>query len=65
MKTNSITDFAKFELGKTQLDKIAGGKNVEEKFNSGTGIGMAGKTVTEYVICYEDGSFSHTYEYTN
>jgi hypothetical protein len=30
MKTNSIMDFTKFEMGKTQMNKIAGGATTEQ-----------------------------------
>ena len=30
MKTNSITDFTKFEMGKSQMNEIAGGATTEQ-----------------------------------
>ena len=64
MKTNSITDFAKFEIGKTQLDKIVGAKTAVDYYSSGTGIGAGGQTVKEFIYMYDDGSWQHYYLYS-
>ena len=73
MKTNSIMDFTKFKVEKTQLDKIIGAKKVEDSVYSGSGpdgaaicgIGNTGPNtyccVQEFVNCYDDGSWDYTY----
>ena len=64
MRTNSIKDFTKFEVGKTTLDKIVGAATVDEKVHSGDGVGIGGKTCREWLVIYDDNSWSHEYVYT-
>ena len=65
MKTNSIMDFSKFEMEKSQLDKIVGAKKKLEEVPSGAGVGVGGQTVTEVLVMYDDGSWCHFYKYSS
>ena len=65
MEKKTISNFQEFECNVTELDKIKGGKALDERICSGTGIGMGEKTVKEYINIFDDGTFSHEYFYTN
>ena len=64
MEKKTISNFQEFECSVTNLDKIKGGKEVDEKVHSGDGAGMGGKTVREWLVIYDDDSFSHEFAYT-
>jgi hypothetical protein len=49
-----------FAISKSKMDKIKGGKEIEEIFFSGIGTnGTTGGVEKEYTIVYDDGSFRH------
>ena len=59
----NITFSAKdLNLQEIDLSFVRGGKEIDEVISSGRGLdGRTGKMTTEYLICYEDGSFDHAY----
>ncbi len=66
----SLNDFAIFEIEKSQLDKVVGGKKVIDGEYSGSGADATSKgcypneeycCVQEFLYMYDDGTWSHDF----